>query len=36
MKNVSDSLDDIMEMVRKLDKKLDEVIKRLEKVENRQ
>ena len=30
MKNVSDSLDDLLEMIRALDKKLDEIIKRID------
>jgi len=33
MKNVSDSLDDIMVMIKELDKKLDEVIKKMENKE---
>jgi|SaaInlV_150m_DNA_3_1039698.scaffolds.fasta_scaffold113352_2 hypothetical protein len=30
MKNVSDSLDDLLEMIRALDKKLDEIIERID------
>jgi|SaaInlStandDraft_7_1057024.scaffolds.fasta_scaffold90847_5 hypothetical protein len=30
MKNVSDSLDDLLEMMRALNKKLDEIIKRID------
>jgi len=30
MKNISDSLDEVMELIKALDKKLDDVIKRLD------
>ena len=29
MKNISDSLDEVMQLIRELDKKLDDVIKRM-------
>jgi len=35
MKNISDSLDEVMDLIRALDKKVEEVIVRLKKLEDR-
>ena len=35
MKNISDSLDEVMDLIRSLDKKVEEVIVRLKKLEDR-
>jgi hypothetical protein len=35
MKNISDSLDEVMDLIRVLDKKVEEVIVRLKKLEDR-